>query len=252
VLTFGAPDVDFTIARRKFAGTPPLLPATAHLKIAYAGRLGPDMVPALEVLFAALARLQDLPRRFELFFYGTSYAPAGHGLPTATAVAARHGLAALVHEQPARIGYVDSLRIMLETDLALLLGSEDKSYSPSKLYPTLLAGKPILAVAPVQTVLAAKIEELGGAALVTFVPQAGGDPEAIARLADLLRSFIVAPAQFPAPPASLEIVTRQYTAAAVAVGQLEIFNGIISRQRTLTAQPGMAGYSPEESGSTGI
>jgi hypothetical protein len=251
VLTFGAPDIDFTIARRKFSGAPPLLPATTQLKIAYAGRLGPDMVPALEVLFAALARLQDLPRRFELYFYGTSYAPAGQGLPTATAVAGRHGLAALVHEQTARIGYIDSLRIMLETDLALLLGSEDKSYSPSKLYPTLLAGKPIVAVAPVQTVLAAKIDELGGAALVTFVPQAGGDPEAVARLADLLRDFIMAPARFPAPPANLEVVNRQYTAAAVAVGQLEIFNDLIARQRSLKTPPGVAEYWPEESGSTG-
>ena len=48
VLTFGAPDVDFAAARRKKLTAPPLLPATPSLKIAYAGRLGPDMLPALD------------------------------------------------------------------------------------------------------------------------------------------------------------------------------------------------------------
>jgi glycosyltransferase involved in cell wall biosynthesis len=235
VLTFGAPDADFALARKKFAAAPRLLPAGANLSIAYAGRLGPDMIPALDILFAALARLRDRPRRFELFFYGTSYAAAGEGVATTTALAGRHGLSDLVHEFPARIGYIDSLRIMLETDLALLLGSEDSSYSPSKLYPTLLAGKPIIAIAPARTVLAARIEELGGAALVTFDSRQGADTEAVGRLTGLLGDFAADPGRLPAPPAKLDLVARQYTAAAVAVGQLEIFNAIIRRHHPAKA-----------------
>lgn len=77
VLTFGTPDVDYTIARRQLATEPPVLPVGREFKIAYAGRLGPDMHPALDVLFAAVARFKDAPRPFALYFFGTSYAPAG-------------------------------------------------------------------------------------------------------------------------------------------------------------------------------
>jgi hypothetical protein len=245
VLTFGAPDVDFAVAQKKFATSPRLLPATTRLKIAYAGRLGPDMLPALDILFAALAQLSDLPRGFELFFYGTSYAPAGQGIATTTALAERHGLGAIVHEFPARIGYIDSLRIMLETDLALLVGSEDKSYSPSKVYPTLLAGRPIVAIAPAETVLAAKIQELGGAALVTFDARQGSDVGAVDRLARLLRDFASSPGLLPSLPADLGLVTERYTAAAVAIGQLEIFNAIIAQQHPARLPLHVSDYWPE-------
>ncbi len=99
VLTFGAPDADFAVARGKVGSTPAMLPPTASIKIAYAGRLGPDMRPALEVLFAAVALFKDAPRPFELFFFGTSYAPAGQGAATTTELAARHGIGHLVHER---------------------------------------------------------------------------------------------------------------------------------------------------------
>jgi len=245
VLTFGAPDVDFTLARKKFRTDPGMLPVGGNLRIAYAGRLGPDMVPALEVLFAALARLRDRAGRFELYFYGTSYAPAGEGVATTTQLAERHGLSDLVHEQPARIGYIDSLRIMLETDLALLLGSADASYSPSKVYPTLLAGKPIIAVAPANTVLTTLIRELGGAALVTFPPTGSAHAEAVDRLAGLLGDFAESRGEFPATPANLDLVKSRYTAAAVAIGQLEIFNAIITRQKPDRFSRSVADYWPD-------
>jgi len=248
VLTFGAPDADFALARRKAESAPRLLPATDTLKIAYAGRLGPDMIPALEVLLAALARAGGGPRPFELFFHGTSYAPAGKSVATTTALAQHLGLGGVVHEFPQRIGYLDSLRLMLETDVALLLGSEDASYSPSKVYPTLLAGRPTVAIAPAHSVLAAKIAELGGAALVTFGAGAADRDEAAARLARLLREFSAAPASWPAPPAHLDLLAQRYTAGAVAIGQLEVFNTIILRQHAAQVAIRAADYWQEPEG----
>jgi hypothetical protein len=245
VLTFGAPDLDFVLARKKFATAAPLLPATGRIKIAYAGRLGPDMLPALDVLFGALAQMRDLPRGFELFFFGTSYAPAGRGVATTGALAERHGLGGIVHEQPARIGYIDSLRILLETDLALLLGSTDQSYSPSKVYPTMLAGRPVVALAPPDSVLAAKIRELGGASLVTFQLRAAADPDAVRRLADLLRNFAASPALLPALPAEPELIARRYTAKAVALAQIDIFNAVISRHHPARRPPHAGAHGPE-------
>lgn len=231
VLTFGAPDADFTVARRKVGLAPAMLPETTSIKIAYAGRLGPDMRPALEVLFAAIAQFKAAPRPFELFFFGTSYAPAAQGAATTTELAARHGISHLVHEKTARIGYIDSLRIMLETDLALLLGSEDSAYSPSKIYPTLLARKQTLAVAPVDSVLEAKVRELGGAALVPFPADKTKTGPAVQNLQAVLATYAAAPAARLGEPPQLELLEREYSAAAISRRQLEIFNQLISRAR---------------------
>lgn len=249
VLTFGAPDRDFALARDKHRHEPPLLPGPGRLRIAYAGRLGPDMLPALAVLFAAVARHRETGPQIELFFYGTSYAPAGTGAATTAALAARHGIADRVHEFPARIGYVDSLRLLVETDLALVLGSEDRAYSPSKLYPTLLAGKPTLAIAPRDSVLAAKVAELGGAVLVRF-GDGSPDASAVTELSGHLRNFAQDAASWPADPANLELVTQNYTAAAVANAQLEIFATVISRQRP--PDPTLSGADPWTSASVDL
>lgn len=225
VLTFGAPDADFAIVRQRAPQTPRLLPDSPSLKIAYAGRLGEDMLPALRVLFAAVARLRDEPRRIELFFFGTSYADPTRAQPTTTALAREHGISALVHEHPARIGYLDALQLVLETDVALLLGSENRAYSPSKIYPTLLTEKTALAIAPRDSVLEAKLRELGGASLVTF--QAATPETAIAQAAESLRHLLRGEPDPGTQPLARDRLHRDYTAAAISGQQMRIFNTII-------------------------
>jgi len=248
-LTFGAPDIDFATARRIFASAPRLLPASNTFKIAYAGRLGADMLPALNHLFAAVARFKDAPRPFELFFYGTSYAPAGQAKSTTTTLAETHGIGALVQEKPARIGYIDSLRLLLEADLALVLGSEDKAYSPSKVYPTLMAGRPTLAVAPAGSVLVDKLQELGGAALVDFSGN-GLDLDAVARLRQSLDEFTQHPGLNLGPPARLDLITRQYSAAAIAAQQLAIFNRLIRQAQPPATTGRLEEFWPDLPGAT--
>jgi len=243
VLTFGAPDADFAVARRKRTEAANVLPASGSIKIAYAGRLGPDMQPSLDVLFAAVAAFKDAPRPFELFFFGTSYAPAGEGAASTAVLAERHGISHLVHEKPERIGYIDSLRIMLEPDLALVLGSDDQAYSPSKLYPTLLAGKPTLAVAPANSVLQSKVEELGSAALATFPAEASERPAAVRALQKQLAAFAENPGPLGAPR-RMELLEREYSAAAIARRQLEIFNRLINENRPPLQAPALDDYWP--------
>ncbi len=245
VLTFGAPDADFVIARQKRLTAAPLVAPVAGIKIAYAGRLGPDMLPTLDVLFAAVAAFKDAPRPYELFFFGTSYATAGQGMASTTALAAKHGISHLVHEKPARIGYIDSLRVMLETDLALLVGSEDRAYSPSKVYPTLLAQRPTLAVAPAESVLEAKIQELGGAALVTFPRDAAGLAAAVSRLQAVLAAFAREPSLPLGPAPQLGLLQREYSAEAIARRQLEIFNRRVIQDRVSLLPPARDESWPE-------
>jgi hypothetical protein len=243
VVTFGAPDADFALVRQRAPHVPRLLPPTATLKIAYAGRLGGDMRPALEVLFAAVARLGDDATALEFFFFGTSYARAGQGEATTTALAARHGLATRVHESPTRIGYLDALQLLTETDIALLLGSEDRAYSPSKIYPTLLAARPTLALAPRDSVLETRLREIGGASLITFDPQR--PDEAVARLVTTLRTLVHRGADPAAAPLDGDLLQRSYTAAAVSAQQLRIFNDVLRESEPAAAPFDVKDYWPD-------
>jgi glycosyltransferase involved in cell wall biosynthesis len=227
VLSFGAPETDMELARRKFKERPPLLPAGQRLRIAYAGRLGMDMRHALEVLFAGVATLRREGVELELFFFGTSYAESGLGASSTQSLAAAAGVADLVHEAPARIPYLDSLRLLLETDVALVLGSEDPAYSPSKLYPTLLAERPTMGIAPVGSVLASLLSQLGGAVIVTFMPDVEGIQLAGMQVASRLRELI-RDGRSAWPPAQTDRLRREHGAKAVAELQLDIFRRVIN------------------------
>jgi len=225
VVTFGAPDADFALVRERLPRARRILPASPELKIAYAGRLGPDMLPALDALFAGLARTDLGGRKIGLYFYGTSYARAGTGVATTTALARKHGVTAQVHEEPARIGYLDAPQILLEADIALLLGSEDRAYSPSKVYPTLLSGTPAFAVAPRDSVLQAKVNELGGSALVAFDP--ANPASAADEVATVIAQLAVHGSGAAAPALDRARLEAEYTAAAVSMRQLQIFNRVL-------------------------
>lgn len=221
-LPFGAPEADFAVARQLSREKPPLLPASPPRRVAYAGRLGPDMLPALEVLFAATAQARETGHPVALYFFGTSYAPPERAQPTTTSLAARHGLGALVHEHPARIGYLEALRLLLETDWALVLGSTDAAYSPSKLFPAVLAGRPVLVIAPEDSELAHRAAAIAGVALVTFDPAAPPAPGPVSALTALLAT----PADGPPWPAGAAHPALPAAASAAdgARRQLEIFD----------------------------
>lgn len=228
VLPFGAPDADFDAVRNKTLPTRRLLPATSALKIGYAGRLGADMEPALEVLFAALAMCLRHGPAPELYFFGTSYAPTGRGTPTTNSLAERHGVADLVHESPDRIPYLDSLRLLLDSDLALILGSTDLAYSPSKILPVLTAGVPAIAIAPQDSTLARRAASVGGIAITSFSLQT---PLAAANsLAELLVGFVREPRRPLTPPPRPEMLA-DLTAKAGARHQLAVFSAVVAAKR---------------------
>jgi hypothetical protein len=56
------------------------------------------------------------------------------------------GIADLVEEHPHRIPYFEALQILVDSDGILLIGSDDPAYTASKLYPCILARKPIFAI----------------------------------------------------------------------------------------------------------
>lgn len=213
-LPFGSPDRDLQQVADRRKLRPPLLPADG-VRLAFAGAIGPGMLAAVEVLFAAVAEARRAGAPLSVHFFGTSYAPAGQGQPVTLALAARHGLSDCVHEQTDRLGYFDSLQVTLEADGNLLLGSTDLAFTPSKILAVLAAGRPVLALAPVGSALGSRLTQLGQTSVAFAADGTGsnGIRETVARL----RSLTAGPA--PVSPAA---ALSRYSARAMAAQQLTI------------------------------
>ncbi len=148
VITFGAFTKDLEIAKQ-------IKPASffkeeTHRNIVYVGRGGFDMQPALFLVFSAfkigLAENPELYKQFRFIFIGTSYAPKGQGKKTIEPVAETIGICDYVTEYTDRVAYFEGLSMLLKADLLFIPGSDDPAYTASKLYPYILAKKPIMGI----------------------------------------------------------------------------------------------------------
>ncbi|MCU0527094.1 MAG: glycosyltransferase [Elainella sp. Prado103] len=150
VLPFGAPQNDFDLLPTLPIQQQIFDPNDGKRHWVYVGRGGEDMALALRSLFLAIQmdRQQnpDNWRSIQLHFVGTSYAPQAFAAKTVEPIAQACGIADLVKEHPDRIPYFEALQVLVQSDAILLIGSDDASYTASKLYPCILAQKPILAI----------------------------------------------------------------------------------------------------------
>ena len=91
------------------------------------------------------ARKDPAAARLRLHFFGTSNQSA----PDAYRVlpmARECGVADAVTEAPGRLDYLEALSVLAHASGILLLGTSERHYTASKLYPALLAERPILAL----------------------------------------------------------------------------------------------------------
>ena len=101
-----------------------------------------------------------------LHFVGTSYAQ--NGAPQIDAIAREFGVEDLVDERTARVSYLESLQIMLDSDALFLIGSDEPHYTASKVFPYMLARKPLLAVFHEDSSVVKILDEIGHASVLTF------------------------------------------------------------------------------------
>lgn len=141
----------------------------------YIGRGGDDMAVTVTALFRALQlwKTRD-PKRYaqtRIHFIGTSYAPAGKGVPTILPIAKGLGVDDIVSESTDRVSYCEMLKSILDANALVVLGSNDPGYTASKLYPYLLARRPMLSIFHRSSSVVDVIQQTGGSQLVTFDEQ---------------------------------------------------------------------------------
>jgi hypothetical protein len=171
-LVAGFPAEPGELAALPESGTPE---RGAHTIWRYIGRGGEDMSFAARSFFMAWRSAigRNAVRRDEILFQaaGTSYAAAGTGAKTIEPLAVEVGLAGSVTESPDRLVYSDTLRSLRSSDALIVFGSNDPAYTASKIYPYLLAGKPLLVIVHEASTVVPLLRAVGGAMCVTFNEQ---------------------------------------------------------------------------------
>jgi hypothetical protein len=149
-LPFGAAEADYDFLRANPVRQNIFDPHDGLRHWVYVGRGGADMGTALRSFFRALNVVlkakPEFRKELQIHFVGTSYASKGRATKTVEPLAIEAGLADMVSEQTDRIPYFEALQCLLDADALFIPGSNDPGYTASKLYPYILARKPLLAV----------------------------------------------------------------------------------------------------------
>ena len=136
----------------------------------YAGRIAPGMEESLRSVFKAVAegnrQMPAIFGRMRFVFVGTGgYSQSGNA-SVAGRLASEAGIADQVREYPDRIAFLDAQKCMLDADVLLILGSQDKAYMPSKLQQSLSLDKPIICATPVGAALTELLQGMDGVVLI--------------------------------------------------------------------------------------
>ncbi len=191
---------------------------------------GVAIVPAaVELLFEAFRRYCDrCPHeadRIRFEFLGTSYAPRDRATPSILPIAERFGVERHVHEVTDRLGHLEAMKVQAGADALLLIGSPDPAYSPSKLYPYYLSGRPILAVVYSGSMLEQHLRELSCAELVAFDPTKSNETPC----AQLGAFFAAAADGFPStclPRRNDALFHEEYLAESLTARQCALFDRV--------------------------
>jgi len=149
-IPIGGDERDFVAVRRSAGGQHRFNPADGLVHLCAVGTLLPLGVDIARAVFVALARLRarnpQAANRLRLHFFGTSNERHANAAPRALPLAQQAGVADLVSEHPPRLDYLDAVRVQVDASALLLLGSVEPHYTASRLFPALLARRPLLAV----------------------------------------------------------------------------------------------------------
>jgi glycosyltransferase involved in cell wall biosynthesis len=150
ILPFAAAESDFEALDRYHVVQSIFVPGDGNVHWVYVGVCPPAMAFALRGFFSALryarAAAPDSVRNLRVHFVGTSYAPGAEAMKSVEPIANEYGVGDLVIEQTERIPYFEALRCLRDADALIVPGSDDSGYTASKIYPYILAKKPMLAI----------------------------------------------------------------------------------------------------------
>jgi hypothetical protein len=154
-----------------------------NIHLVSVGAMLPNGYETLRALFAAV---HGNPR-IRLHFVGTTY-EANPRAKLVEPIAREMGLGDVVTEHPARVPYLDALNLLTLADGILALGSSEAHYTASKIFPSIFARKPLLAVYHESSSVCDIVRRSRGGTLVTYSDEKRAESH-VTEIADALRGM---------------------------------------------------------------
>lgn len=225
VLPFGAAEKEFELLPSLNVQQKIFDNADGKRHWVYVGRGGDDMALALRILFLAIRLSKErnpaVWNSIKLHFIGTDYALGNRAVKTVEPIARELGIDDLVEEHPHRVPYFEALQIQANSDAVILIGSDDPGYTASKLYPSILARKAILAIFHEQSSVVEILRRCNAGRVVTFASNQN-PPDLMPKMTSQLDWLLSIPKDYTPDTNWSEF--QPYTAREMTRRQCEVFD----------------------------
>jgi hypothetical protein len=231
VIPFGVEPGDFEYVRAHRRKNSIFDSKDGYFHLSHVGAGGPQMGNVLRAFFKSVQSLrQKLPELFRnvrMHFVGTTYVADAGGNYQILPYAREFGLADIVGEQPERVPHLEAIQLLLDSNALMIVGSEAPHYTASKIFPYILAGKPLLAVLHEESRGGKLLQELSAGTAVTFGPTRPLT-SIHDQIAGALRELLCAPREWR-PSTDWERF-EAYTARAVTARLAQVFDRSVRSQ----------------------
>jgi hypothetical protein len=136
-------------------------------------------------------------------------------------VARECAVADIVQENPSRVQHLDAIQLLLDSDALVVLGSESPHYTASKLFPCILAAKPLLAVFHEESSAVKLLDETRAGKAITFSAERPA-LSVVGEIEAALHKLLTASAGLP--PATDWEKFEPFTARAVTARLVEVLD----------------------------
>lgn len=192
-------------------------PGDGHFHLIYAGALLPAGLEVVDAFLAGLRALREqapqAASRLRVHFVGTGSSPddpQGYRvLPRAEA----KGVADMISEHPHRIGYVDALGHLMQSNGVLVLGSTERHYTPSKVFQAILSERPVFAMLHEESTAVSMIREAGAGEVLTLTGERLPAPKEVAAA---LQAFMERPTHRTVDLGNFEAYSARASTRALA------------------------------------
>lgn len=231
VIPFAGSSIDFEVMEQNIKSINAITFNNNKINIVYIGRGGHDLGFALSIFFSAIKLGVELHpgvfSKLHIWFAGTSYATAGKGTKTIEPVAAQYGLAHMVTEITDRLPYFETLFALKHANALFMPGSTDTSYTASKLYPYILAQKPLFVIFNEKSSVVKILNKTGGARVHTFQ----NTDELSEHTTKCMQEMLSWLQQVNVIPQYNKDAFEQYTAPAMTRLQTDFFNSCLKHEQ---------------------
>jgi hypothetical protein len=225
----GVEPADFDYIRQNPRENPIFDKSDGLLHISYVGRGGPDILAAAGALFEAVKlggrEAPEFFNRIRLHFVGTDYAYAGAARHQLLPLARQMGMEQQVDEHPWRVPYLTALQILLDSHALVVVGSTESHYTPSKIFPYILAKKPLLGIFNESSSVVGILRDAGAGEVVTFSREAPPRTR-VREIYDKLRAVLSSVGQ---PREVCWDAFEPYTARAITARLVTAFEKALAR-----------------------